>query len=1156
MKRVAEKVKDIVEICPFTHLHDFAADPALTLTGYHFTDITADLMSKWLDSIAAVKPGHGAALALAGFRGVGKSHFLSALGVILSRPELRTRISDAHVASCAERLSRRHGTVALVRRGFGTSLLDELKSAVGQVLSVNPGTLSDSLYDLLLRASEHAGDLPLVLLIDTALGRETRVTRDDGTLLSEIAEAAKTLGIFTGVALDDDISGADGPNASIAANFSIDYLDQEHLYKIVDSVVFSKHSRMLPILHDIYEDYRAAFPAFRWSEQRFKLLYPLHPATVEVAPLIRLYIHDFGLLGFAAEAGVKILGRPANSLIGLDEVFDSVETKLRQVPDLRAAFASFDRIESEVLLTTPVRFRHPARLILKGLFMLSLNGVGTSANELAAAMMIQTGNPGDDESLDISGLLDLFASTLPGAIEKDDRDPSIPKFRFRLTEKFDVDAFLNAAMELVSEDGIWNVLINQTAEKFADFDPSGDEMSCAVAWRGSSRQGSLVVNIHPSAQQAKEQMPYDWRVSIERNTSETQLGETGAMIWSLAELSESEKDALRRYHALQNDTRVREHLADSLATTLQIHAVALEKIWQRVFLTDSVLVADEKTYAFTDDALSAHTLAHLFEILLKPVFEIRFPEHPDFGGVLREAEVANSISSFFAGSVSSDGEGQMLAESFAYPLGLATKVDGTYLPSPLESLLDNQVVRLAIPVSPKDSVERLDEIYDRMSASPVGLTRPAVHLVLAALVAQRYYEFVTSSGNRINYRSLDLQVIWDDIVGVARPQSELYPAERLLLWAKLITGNSALRSLDRSEDRLLIIDSLSGWLTGWNEKQVLVKFDALPDECLNAGIWRTAANLRKSFGSMVETIASLIRNDCSLDECLNTIADLFSDSEEEFERKRGDLRVLSEFTDGVSKRDWIVRYLSLSEITDNAGLEGLRLNVLEAVASLESLSKRSGMDRINAAWAPFKDAYIKLYAEKHDLVTKSSGASERLRQVLTSDRWSMFESLSSFTWLEPRHFAKAKELIREIRRLHCGSDVFNALDTRPFCGCSFSLTAYARLIDLPDQLERTIDSGLASYKSAIIDNASALIDASESDAMRASIKAILAGFQPKVAFPSLTIQDVRILKIAGEYIASVQETLALDDPRSVAFDDYDVWQHEVERVVAFVNTDI
>ena len=107
MKRVEEKVKDIIEVRPFSSLNDFAADPEQTLAGYYFTDITSDLMAKWLDMVTNVTPGHGVAAALAGFRGVGKSHFLAVLGAIVSRPDLRGNIAEQHVAARADRLSRR-----------------------------------------------------------------------------------------------------------------------------------------------------------------------------------------------------------------------------------------------------------------------------------------------------------------------------------------------------------------------------------------------------------------------------------------------------------------------------------------------------------------------------------------------------------------------------------------------------------------------------------------------------------------------------------------------------------------------------------------------------------------------------------------------------------------------------------------------------------------------------------------------------------------------------------------------------------------------------------------------------------------------------------------------------------------------------------------
>src|ERR1043166_272549 len=198
MKRLEEKVKDIVEVRASVGLTDFLADPAATLGGYHFTDITADLMAKWISQIADTRKGRGAAFALAGFRGVGKSHFLATLGAIVGQPELRSKISDSHVMATAQQLSRRHGVVAYLKRGSSEFLLGELKIAISSVTGVPTGSLSDSFDQILLAAANKVGATPFVLLIDTAYGRETRVTRDDGASLSQIAAAAIAQGVFVG----------------------------------------------------------------------------------------------------------------------------------------------------------------------------------------------------------------------------------------------------------------------------------------------------------------------------------------------------------------------------------------------------------------------------------------------------------------------------------------------------------------------------------------------------------------------------------------------------------------------------------------------------------------------------------------------------------------------------------------------------------------------------------------------------------------------------------------------------------------------------------------------------------------------------------------------------------------------------------------------
>ena len=309
------------------------------------------------------------------------------------------------------------------------------------MMNCPPHDLSDSFEELLQKAAEKAGETPLVLLIDTDLGREARVSRDDGATLSRIAGTAKSLGIFVGVALDDDIAGADGANSILLQVISsvLTIWTREHLYKVVDTHIFAKKDQALPILHDIYKYFSSVLPGFRWSEQRFVSLYPMHPATLEIAPLIRLYLQEFAMLGFASEAGVRILGRPANSLIGLDEIFDAVEKKMRNLPDLAETFAAFDELDRDIVAKTPVHLRLPAKLILKGLFMLSLDGQGSTAQNIAASMLIVNDSKSGSSSVDVAELLESFSTAKPDLISKIIRGDAAAKYCFKFAGKDDLN---------------------------------------------------------------------------------------------------------------------------------------------------------------------------------------------------------------------------------------------------------------------------------------------------------------------------------------------------------------------------------------------------------------------------------------------------------------------------------------------------------------------------------------------------------------------------------------------------------------------------------------------------------------------------------------------------------------------------------------------
>ncbi|MBK9216177.1 MAG: hypothetical protein IPM59_11380 [Chloracidobacterium sp.] len=1059
MKRVSEKVKDIVEVRSFAQISDFGAEPRRTVEAYRFTEITAGLMAKWLDGIAGVRPGDGQTLAIAGLRGVGKSHFLAVIAAVVGDPALRNEISDPHVKTAAEHLARRPSKVFVVRRGSAPTLVAELKQATADVLERPLSELSDSVNDLLLTIFERGGEAPL-LLFDTALDREARVSRDDGPVLSEIAMGARAMGLFVGVALDDDISGADGANASIVANFTIDYLDLEHLYKIVDNHIFAKRTQKLPVLHEIYEDYRSRVPGFRWSEQRFTALYPLHPEALEIAPLIRLFVHDFALLGFASESGAKVLGRPANSLIGLDELFDSVESKLRRSSELESVFAAYDRIEREAIATLPVKQRHVAKLALKGLFILSLNGQGATAADISASMMILP----DDESSkgDVEAILQRFAEALPEAVSCVAGAATALKFSFRLDEKDLLHSRLSELESTVDERAIWQVLLRQTAEKFSDLEISDQfgtsPTPCNVEWRGAVRRGEIFWGM------ANETQPHrgsDFRLLIvQEGGEEPSDGDPGSdsYVWLTALPTPEETAVLRRHHLLQTDASLRESNPATWSTAAHLHSIMVEKVWQRLFLDDAQVLTPMGATTLSEETRTAYTISHLLTMVLAPSLEAAFPAHPMFTSPLTPTASSLLIGSFFSGIDTTGESVQRAAAAFAVPLGLAVQAETMVVAASAGVLMGLEMLQplLEVAAAKGRDVIPVDAAGSSLRSGPYGLSRDTQQLVLAALVAQGQFEFVTTTGDRINHRSLDLQIVWDDIAGIALPDECRYSPERLLAWARLITGNTALKSVDRAVDRELINDSLTAWLEGWRASSILQDLGALDDQSLNTRLWRLGTNLRRSLSPMAEVIADPARDERHVEDCLKRIADLFSDSESNFEARKAEMRDLAALIAQRREARARLAYLALADMTDDPVVEEARSLVLK---------QEPGIDE-DERWRAFRSAYADHYILKHSNAN-SAARSDAARSVLASDAFGMFESVACLPWFDARRANEIKETLRQLRRPPCEEDVAAVLEVSPVCHCGFR----AETEDAASQetVETALFSSLSDFVGRLMD---------------------------------------------------------------------------------------
>ncbi len=1083
MKRIQEKVKDIVEVRPYTNLVDYFSDPTQTLAAYHFTDATADMMAKWLDKACDVQIQSGAAIALAGYRGVGKSHFLATFSAIVANPELRSRITDQHVAASAQRLKRRRYLVANVRRGTHPTIIEELKDGLSKVFEIDAANLPNSLPELLQMASEKASDLPFLIIIDTAFERSSRVARDDGAFLGEIAVLAKDLNIFVGVALDDDISGADGVNAAIAQNYAIDFLDQEHLYRIVDAHVFPKHRQHQALIHDIYSFFREMMPSFRWSEQRFASLYPLHPVILENAPFVRFYVPDFALLGFASEAGGKILGRPANSLIALDEVFDSVETSLRKIDVLAEAFETYDRLNAEIVGQIPVMQRLQAKLILKALLLLSLDGNGTTASEISAAMLIYDENSPDAANKNVEDLLETFVAAFPEGIVRTEETGREIRYSLKAENKENLNNALSEAAKNVPPSIIPKLLRRFARERFSDWviaedgEQNADWMDSQVVWRGGLRRGRLFWNFEdkpqtPTASDVSEYL--DWEVVIKSSPTDEILptenfGGIPKVFWKPAPLAADEAETILRYYVLLTENSLREEFGEQFHAAGHAHTLAVERIWNRMFIEEANFVIEDFDYNFTEEARAAQTVSEMFSIMLEPLFETHYPLHPHFAETLGMTEVSALVNDLFSGARSNLPEVQHLAEKFALPLGLVALHGENYILEKEETLVELPLAQDILNLVGESGAETvsLRSIYKLLKQPPLGIVREAQHLILTALVAQRQIEFVTSKGDRINRRSLDLKIIWDDIEGIAKPASVIYGNARLLEWARILTGSDVLRSIETPEETEEVCAALATWLKDWQATRILERFNQLSDEVLNTKIWRLATNAEKTFGAVAAIVSAILEKTVSLDEGLHRIADSFTDSEREFLARSNDLVILEDFINGVGRRDKIWSYLAVCETTQDEKTEYFREKLLPLIEESYANPNETLNREIQSFWQSFHTRYTEHFAVKHDTVMKSHHLQEKFDELLRSDEWWEFESLSRISIFPQNKWLEAQKICRQLKELDCRFDVREMLKTHPFCACSFNLEQIREWELLPKKLTEAVKQGRTVYRKVL-----------------------------------------------------------------------------------------
>jgi hypothetical protein len=459
------------------------------------------------------------------------------------------------------------------------------------------------------------------------------------------------------------------------------------------------------------------------------------------------------------------------------------------------------------------------------------------------------------------------------------------------------------------------------------------------------------------------------------------------------------------------------------------------------------------------------------------------------------------------------------------PLGLITIREGGYSLLTDDELVELPVIKKTIFSVAGDGQETvaMGAIQAAAAAAPFGLTRESCYLLLSALVAQKHFEFVTSNGNRIHYRSLDLQIDWQDIAGIARPASQAYTGDQLLRWAARLTGDETLVG-DRSADaRARVIEALNGWLTNWKCSAVLARFDELPDANLNSKFWRLANSVRKSFGMAADHIDALVNERGSLDSCLQNIADTFGDSEKEFDQKMSDLKVLESTINLLPDLERLRSYVTASDPTGDASTDSMRSRLINDLAVLAPQDLEPAAALL-ASGTLFKRQYSEQYTLRHNAALNGKSLEARLDEFLRSDLWTLFNSLSVLPVFDQHDMDAARDIIRVIKGVGCTADVPDVLEAQPVCICGFKIGSGSEGNQLISKLSSIVATTLKRVSQLLIANRTVLSGSLGEELLNSFDDAV----HGRGGIPKLSGNQVRSLAAATRDLAVTDNHIVIE----------------------------
>lgn len=867
-------------------------------------------------------------------------------------------------------------------------------------------------------------------------------------------------------------------------------------------------------LGELFRQFKQAFESFPASEEKFKQIYPVHPATIELLDNLKVlfsqhrgvvdFIH-YQIQGDTRRNIDGILDQPAEHLLTPEYIFDHFQVRIKDTmelnPYLEVAYRYFEKNIPRIF--SDKNQQQTALRLVKTLILAAISPLHTELNIRQLGDMLLYRITDLDPQINYQFIADLLGKLYQeGAYLAHQKKDNFLQDIYRIDLEANVNAIVQRKIESILSDlqeedrRIYHHVLKDFSEPFL---PLNGFLEQPVAqeeflWQQTSRTGTrmfgdleaisnqqlrqVAATVHRGNQDFLIIVASPEKASLQKKhyTDEVKplLADLNLLdytiLWLPNPLENTER--LKEFYALNmlldryrdDHSHTGRRVFEFLRMRVQEEQRNVKELLVNAYLDGELLVGD---YPEKFEQLGLMPFNKLMESMADRLFTRRFPKHLDiapYSAIYSPGRVNDAIQKFFrAGSIPQDQADSSLRatlENYLKPLGLLARSGGNLVLR--VDLRHSPLVQFVMEFLEDEPVES-EYLYVRAHQSPYGISRAQFNFLLLALIF---------SGNAIPYGQ-NRKIALDKITAYNLENIQTLSKgdvldERTILALRDVpfidqkfkqqkfSTQLQEQIFQQVKERIQQIQELLGFGSRQIEEiRHQPYFDQLPIERMEQVIKSIDHTIRKI--QLGRNSREGLQN---LASGLET-APLFH---EEYDQFRKLVRFFREYKNAYSQIQHYLQHpdLIIPEEETYGTLYAMREEITQLTKQQE-LVFSDELARLMELFRDFQKEYVARYLLEHQQ-QKGREAHRWIDQVRNSRSYLALRRLSTLRSInvEP-NAAQVESRLGEAESAICDQLSADLLRIQPDCVCGFHLGDKAAKREGLSQTSRTIQEGITAY---------------------------------------------------------------------------------------------